>query len=413
LSFFGVAPVPDAVDTTVGATSWVVNFEIGVDEGTKPFEWEVTACEPGLVNCGPTSDRREFTVTKDIIAPRVDSFTINSISFPTTVNANSALTIAWTSSDMGGSGKDKDEVWRAPDSSGSPGTWVRIIDSATSPASDNPADDTWWYGIHTKDNANNCIDEAGDHACGGVSSDGLDPRTIRGPIQVVMDKTVPILAQIIPVPTPTDDTTPNYTFSSTEAGTITYGGDCSSSTTAATAGNNTVIFNTLAEGAHTNCTITVTDAVGNPSVALSVSSFTVDIAPPQNLPNTSINSGPSDPTTSTTATFTFSGTNSPTSFQCQLDGGGFSSCTSPKSYSGLSEGLRTFHVKAINAVGEDSSPAPWGWTVALGGPPQNLPNTSINSGPSDPTSSIKLTLKRSGGVGARKGKGRSGGGGGI
>ena len=38
------------------------------------------------------------------------------------------------------------------------------------------------------------------------------------------DTTVPILAEVTAVTTPDNDTTPAYTFSSTEAGTITYGG---------------------------------------------------------------------------------------------------------------------------------------------------------------------------------------------
>ena len=41
----------------------------------------------------------------------------------------------------------------------------------------------------------------------------------------------PVIAEVTFVTTPTNDSTPNYTFSSDEAGTITYGGSCSSSTT--------------------------------------------------------------------------------------------------------------------------------------------------------------------------------------
>jgi predicted outer membrane repeat protein len=99
-----------------------------------------------------------------------------------------------------------------------------------------------------------------------------------GSIEVGGDLTAPVIAEVTPVPTPTNDTTPNYTFSTDEDGTITYGGDCSSATTAATVGNNTVTFNTLSAGAHTNCTITVTDAATNASTPLSVTSFT--ISPP-------------------------------------------------------------------------------------------------------------------------------------
>ena len=73
----------------------------------------------------------------------------------------------------------------------------------------------------------------------------------------------PIIAEVTAVTTPTIDTTPDYTFSSSKAGTITYGGSCSSSTTIAIPGNNTITFNALAEGTYDNCTITVTDNSGN------------------------------------------------------------------------------------------------------------------------------------------------------
>ena len=67
-----------------------------------------------------------------------------------------------------------------------------------------------------------------------------------------------LLAEVTPVATPSLDNTPNYTFSSTKAGTITYGGDCSSSTTVAVAGNNTITLNTLVDGTYSDCKITVT-----------------------------------------------------------------------------------------------------------------------------------------------------------
>jgi heat shock protein HslJ len=72
-----------------------------------------------------------------------------------------------------------------------------------------------------------------------------------------------ILKEVTAVETPTTDTTPKYTFSSTKAGTITYGGSCSSSTTVAVTGNNTITLNTLSDGTYSDCTITVTDNAGN------------------------------------------------------------------------------------------------------------------------------------------------------
>ncbi len=81
--------------------------------------------------------------------------------------------------------------------------------------------------------------------------------------------------QSAPITTPTTNQNPSYGFVSTEAGTIHYGGDCSSPTTYATAGLNTIIMNTLSNGIHSNCTITVTDSAGNTSNQLVVSPFTI------------------------------------------------------------------------------------------------------------------------------------------
>ena len=89
------------------------------------------------------------------------------------------------------------------------------------------------------------------------------------------DTTAPVIAEVTAVTTPTNDSTPNYTFSSDEAGTITYGGSCSSSTTSATSGNNTITFLTLSDGTYSDCTIIVTDSDGNASNTLAVTTFTV------------------------------------------------------------------------------------------------------------------------------------------
>ncbi|HEY4498979.1 MAG TPA: polysaccharide deacetylase family protein [Candidatus Paceibacterota bacterium] len=96
----------------------------------------------------------------------------------------------------------------------------------------------------------------------------------------VPDTIAPVLAQITPVTTPTNDTTPSYTFSSTEAGTILYGGSCSSAEVSAVSGPNAVTFNTLGEGTYSDCTVQVKDAGNNTSIALSIPSFTIDTTPP-------------------------------------------------------------------------------------------------------------------------------------
>ena len=89
------------------------------------------------------------------------------------------------------------------------------------------------------------------------------------------DSTAPTIAEVTAVTTPTTDTTPDYTFSSDEAGTIIYGGSCSSTTTSAVSGNNTITLVSLSLGTYSDCTITVADTSGNVSSTLTLSSFSV------------------------------------------------------------------------------------------------------------------------------------------
>jgi len=113
--------------------------------------------------------------------------------------------------------------------------------------------------------------------------------------------TAPIIAELTAVSTPTNDSTPDYTFSSTEAGTITYGGPCSSSTTIAVAGKNTITLNTLSAGTYSDCTIKLTDSEGNVSSSHTITSFTV-VIPPILYEVTAVIT----PTIDTTPNYTFS-----------------------------------------------------------------------------------------------------------
>jgi len=85
-------------------------------------------------------------------------------------------------------------------------------------------------------------------------------------------------------------------------------------------------------------------------------------------PDTTINSSPSNPTNSSSASFTFSGTDAGgsgvASFECRLDGGSFGPCSSPQNYSGLADGSHTFQVRAIDGAGNvDPTPASFTWTI--------------------------------------------------
>ena len=84
----------------------------------------------------------------------------------------------------------------------------------------------------------------------------------------------PLITGITPIPTISRHVTPSLTFASDALGTISYTGDCTSATTSAIQGSNTLSLNTLARGAHTNCALTVTHS-GMTSVPFSLSPFTV------------------------------------------------------------------------------------------------------------------------------------------
>jgi hypothetical protein len=92
-------------------------------------------------------------------------------------------------------------------------------------------------------------------------------------------------------------------------------------------------------------------------------------------PDTTISSGPTGTVASTTASFNFTATETAT-FACKLDGGAFSNCTSPVSYTGLTAGTHTFQVQATDTAGNvDATPASQSWTVVV------PPDTTITAGP--------------------------------
>jgi hypothetical protein len=82
-------------------------------------------------------------------------------------------------------------------------------------------------------------------------------------------------------------------------------------------------------------------------------------------PESVITSGPSGITASTTATFSFISDDVEATFECQVDSGGFSPCTSPFETSSLSYGPHVFYVQATNASLEtDPSAASRAWAIS-------------------------------------------------
>src|SRR4051812_45678123 len=126
-------------------------------------------------------------------------------------------------------------------------------------------------------------------------------------------------------------------------------------------------------------------------------------APPADTtaPDTTITSAPASGE-STSASVSFTASESGSTFACRIDGGAWAACTSPKAYSALAVGSHTFEVRATDAAGNtDASPAATTWSVNAPVPPADTtaPDTTITSAPASGEStsaSVSFTASESG-----------------
>jgi hypothetical protein len=128
--------------------------------------------------------------------------------------------------------------------------------------------------------------------------------------------------------------------------------------------------------------VRATDNVGNTGSASHT--WTID----NTLPTVSITTAPSNPSGSTDASISFTATDSDgiASLECQLDGGAWEACSSPVSYTGLSDGEHTVTVRATDNVGNTGS-ASHTWTIDTA-----LPVVSITTAPDDPSGSTEASI---------------------
>ena len=176
---------------------------------------------------------------------------------------------------------------------------------------------------------------------------------------------------------PTNDASPSFGFSSDDPGA---GFECrldSNQEADFQPCSSPQSYSSLTDGLHT-FEVRATNTAGTDPTPAS-RSFTVDTAAPE----TAIDSGPSGPTNQASPSFSFS-SEPGTSFECRLDSAqeaDFQPCSSPQSYSSLTDGLHTFEVRATDSVGNtDPTPASRSFTVDTA-----APETAIDSGPSGPT----------------------------
>jgi hypothetical protein len=200
------------------------------------------------------------------------------------------------------------------------------------------------------------LDDAGFAACTSpdtltVSGDGSHTFRVRaidtagnvGPPDAqtfVLDTTPP--DTVIAGPQgPTNDATPQFTFSSPDPSVSTFRCVLGSGDLGACAA--TRQFGPLADGTYTVRAAAV-DPAGNVDASPATRTFTVDTHPPTAVFQTH----PSDPTNQTTGRFQFSSNESPVSFNCQLDAAAKSACPADGTFPGLVPGRHTLRLWAVD-----------------------------------------------------------------
>jgi hypothetical protein len=120
-------------------------------------------------------------------------------------------------------------------------------------------------------------------------------------------------------------------------------------------------FTGLSSGRYT-FQVAAVDGAGNVDRKAASYKWIVDTVPP----DTRIKGKTVAAAASSTATFAFSATERGSTFECSLDGGPFSACASPATYT-VAAGPHTFQVRATDRAGNtDASPATHSWIVQQG-----------------------------------------------
>jgi hypothetical protein len=280
------------------------------------------------------STSTDNTVTYDLSGPAAPTITVSPAS------PDDDKTPTWSFTGAEGGGTFQCQFTRA----GS-GTPVSDWSACTSPKTFNIGggpDDTYTFHVRQIDAAGNT--GAAADSSGYVLDTAAPPK--------------PVIDSGPDDPTNVDDAT--FTFHDTEDG-VTF--TCSLDGAAFTSCSSGQSYNDLTDGEHTFA-VKASDAVPNASGATNYT-WTIDTIDP----TVTIDTGPNDPTTSTSAAFTFTpddlGGTPIVSTECDLDNGGFVACdsTTGHSYAGpLGTGSHTFTVKVTDEAGNEGTDT-WTWTI--------------------------------------------------
>ena len=174
-------------------------------------------------------------------------------------------------------------------------------------------------------------------------------------------------------PALTNSTSASFTFSSEPGATFECSLDDAPYTSAACADADAL---TVGHGAH-RFRVRARDAAGNLGPP-DFHQWTVDTEAPE----ATITAGPSGTTTDTSATFAFSSGEAGGSFECTIDGGAPSECSSPTSFTALPVGGHVFTVTPQDAAGNTGATVVRTWSIQApaANPQQNTTGTGTVTG---------------------------------
>jgi hypothetical protein len=245
-------------------------------------------------------------------------------------------------------------------------------------------------GLNLNDN-DSILDAVGNKlggtGTGTVTSGGTGNGSFTGQVYAI-DKTAPSAPTITSGPSGSGNpSSATFNFSDAEGG-VTY--LCKLDSGSYVACSNPATFSGLADGSHT-LTVEAKDAAGNVSAPSLSRTWSVDATGP---PKPTI-VGPNNNNPSTVATFTFSDTEANVTFKCQMDGGGYTGCTSPKTYL-LPAGTHVFDVEPIDQAQNVGPFNEWKWTIngnSGAGMPFTIDGNAVGLlYPGGPSQSIAVTF---------------------
>ena len=183
----------------------------------------------------------------------------------------------------------------------------------------------------------------------------------------------------------TNDTTPTVSGNSPAGSSveILVDGSVATTTTATAAGSYSATLAALTPGTHTVQARTAGLASGNLTFSVDTTAPAVSVTGPF----------PSNPTTSNSPSLSFTGEAGAT-YECQLlpNNAAFTTCSSPKNYSGELDGVHTFNVRGTDVAGNVSAAATHSWRIGAAMPTVTTRSPLANATVVSQTANLTATL---------------------